>query len=273
MNDEHTLERRTKPEESNPSFWREDYSFCSTHFATRSFARMPPFQVHSRVWSRVIILVDLALHFMKNLTRPPGLMMAAVACVAGAMLLLEVVVTRLFSVLFFYHFSFFAISLVMSGLVIGGILVSRWNVGGMSERSFSMRPCVAGRSLFSRSGCRACGIGSNHETLPRSKPVSDKGLACTRCYFFRVLWQQEVSSRWHLRVTHVGSEDLYAADLLAAAAACIAAIAALRTLQGTAVVALTTALAARLQCSSPHAMDALDWRCTSNGVAGSVGSR
>jgi hypothetical protein len=53
-------------------------------------------------------------------SRPPRALVAAVACVAAAMLLFEVVVTRLFSVLFYYHFSFFAISLVMSGLVVGG---------------------------------------------------------------------------------------------------------------------------------------------------------
>ena len=50
------------------------------------------------------------------------------------MLLFEVVVTRLFSVLFYHHFSFFAISLVMSGLVIGGILASRWDAAGLSEQ-------------------------------------------------------------------------------------------------------------------------------------------
>src|SRR5438876_8445343 len=66
-------------------------------------------------------------------------LIASVACVAGAMLLFEVVVTRLFSVLFFYHFSFFAISLVMSGLVIGGILASRWNVRAEGEEAFRTR--------------------------------------------------------------------------------------------------------------------------------------
>src|SRR6266496_4263182 len=76
---------------------------------------------------------------MEHASRPAGTLVGAVACVAAAMLLFEVVVTRLFSVLFFYHFSFFAISLVMSGLVVGGILVSRWNAAGLAEHSFAMR--------------------------------------------------------------------------------------------------------------------------------------
>ena len=50
-----------------------------------------------------------------TLSTPPRALAFGVACVAGAMLLFELAVTRLFSVLFFYHFSFFAISLVMSG--------------------------------------------------------------------------------------------------------------------------------------------------------------
>src|SRR6185436_397903 len=73
---------------------------------------------------------------------PPRGLLAAVACIAAAMLLFEVVITRLFSVLFFYHFSFFAISLVMSGLVVGGLLVSRWNPGQLSEDSFAARLAV-----------------------------------------------------------------------------------------------------------------------------------
>src|SRR5437763_1768651 len=75
---------------------------------------------------------------------PPRALAFGVACVAGAMLLFELAVTRLFSVLFFYHFSFFAISLVMSGLVIGGIASARWNVREMSERAYLSRLSALG---------------------------------------------------------------------------------------------------------------------------------
>src|SRR5258708_19334538 len=75
---------------------------------------------------------------------PPRALAFGVACVAGAMLLFELAVTRLFSVLFFYHFSFFAISLVMSGLVIGGIWSARWNVREMEERAYRSRLSALG---------------------------------------------------------------------------------------------------------------------------------
>lgn len=71
--------------------------------------------------------------------RPIATLAVAVACVASAMLLFELVVTRIFSVLFFYHFSFFAISLVMSGLVLGGIWAARWDVPGEAPAAFSVR--------------------------------------------------------------------------------------------------------------------------------------
>src|SRR3954465_8998306 len=83
---------------------------------------------------------------------PPPRLALAVGCVASAMLLFELVVTRLFSVLFFYHFSFFAISLVMSGLVLGGIFVSRWNAGALSEQSFASRLALLSAAFALGSG-------------------------------------------------------------------------------------------------------------------------
>src|SRR5258708_25993147 len=56
----------------------------------------------------------------------PGIMnrkmvMAAVALVSFASLLLELAMTRLFSVVLFYHFAFFAISVALLGLGSGGV--------------------------------------------------------------------------------------------------------------------------------------------------------
>src|SRR5216683_551717 len=56
----------------------------------------------------------------------PGIMnrkmvMAAVALVSFAGLLLELAMTRLFSVVLFYHFAFFAISMALLGLGSGGV--------------------------------------------------------------------------------------------------------------------------------------------------------
>src|SRR5689334_9362107 len=47
--------------------------------------------------------------------------MLAVALVSSASLLLELAITRLFSVVLFYHFAFFAISVALLGLGSGGV--------------------------------------------------------------------------------------------------------------------------------------------------------
>ena len=92
------------------------------------------------------------------------------------MLLFEVVVTRLFSVLFFYHFSFFAISLVMSGLVVGGIVVSRWNAAALSERSFAMRLAVLSAVFSAATGAAVVGLVRTAE-LDTSQTPSLMGVA------------------------------------------------------------------------------------------------
>ena len=79
-----------------------------------------------------------------TLSAAPRALAFGVACVAAAMLLFELAVTRLFSVLFFYHFSFFAISLVMSGLVIGGIWSARWSAREMNEHAYRSRLSALG---------------------------------------------------------------------------------------------------------------------------------
>lgn len=48
-----------------------------------------------------------------------------VALVCWANLLLEVLVTRLFSATMFYHFTFMAVGLVMFGVVVSGVFVFR----------------------------------------------------------------------------------------------------------------------------------------------------
>jgi hypothetical protein len=56
---------------------------------------------------------------------PPLSLRIAVACVAASTILAELCLTRVFSVLFYYHFSFFAVALAMSGLAIGGLMAAR----------------------------------------------------------------------------------------------------------------------------------------------------
>ncbi|MGH7517195.1 MAG: hypothetical protein ACREOC_06970 [Gemmatimonadales bacterium] len=71
--------------------------------------------------------------------RPPRSLGSAVACVAAATLFSELALTRIFSVLLYYHFSFFAVALAMSGLALGGLWVARWPVRTMSYDRFTGR--------------------------------------------------------------------------------------------------------------------------------------
>jgi hypothetical protein len=63
--------------------------------------------------------------------------------VAGAVLLTEITLTRLFSVLLFYHFSFLAVALALFGLALGGVSAARRDPGANSE---AMLPLIR-RSL------------------------------------------------------------------------------------------------------------------------------
>src|SRR5512132_51820 len=63
----------------------------------------------------------------------------AVACVAASTLLLEITLTRLFSVLLLNHFSFFAVGLAMSGLAFGGLCMSRWRIDLATDRAYAAR--------------------------------------------------------------------------------------------------------------------------------------
>src|SRR5713226_4624362 len=66
--------------------------------------------------------------------------MAAVALVSFASLLLELAMTRLFSVVLFYHFAFFAISVALLGLGSGGVFA---HIRRPFLRRFAMAPLGA----------------------------------------------------------------------------------------------------------------------------------
>lgn len=170
------------------------------------------------------------------------------------MLLFEVVVTRLFSVLFYHHFSFFAISLVMSGLVIGGILASRWDAAGLSERSFATRLAVLS-GLFSVTTLAGILAVVNAVELDVVSALSTLSLARVAVYATLFL-PGLVAAGAFLALAFARNQrwigTLYAADLIAASLACIAAIAALRLLSGPAVIVAVAGLAAAgTVCTAP----------------------
>jgi hypothetical protein len=167
------------------------------------------------------------------------------------MLLFEVVVTRLFSVLFYHHFSFFAISLVMSGLVIGGILASRWDAVGLSDKSFTTRLTMLS-GLFSVTTLAGILALTNSAELDAASTLSLARVAVYATLFLPGL----IAAGAFLALAFARNPrwigNLYAMDLVAASLACIAAIAALRVLSGPAVIVVVAGLAAAgTVCTAP----------------------
>src|SRR6185295_10262465 len=159
------------------------------------------------------------------------------------MLLFEVVITRLFSVLFFYHFSFFAISLVMSGLVVGGLLVSRWNAGQVCENSFRKRLAVLSALYSAGTAASILTLVTTVETNVLETP------SLTRVALYALLFLPGlVAAGAFLALAFARNQRwigrLYSADLVAASSACILAILALRVLDGPAVLVGIAGLAA-----------------------------
>src|SRR5258708_15269769 len=70
----------------------------------------------------------------------PRAVMLAVALVSFASLLLELALTRLFSVVLFYHFAFFAISAALLGLHSGGVFA---HIRRPSLHRFDIRTLLA----------------------------------------------------------------------------------------------------------------------------------
>ena len=158
------------------------------------------------------------------------------------MLLVEIIVTRLFSVLFFYHFSFFAVSLVMSGLVIGGILAARSDPRDGSEEAFERGLSVLGARF---SGFIVVALLAL-TVFPQ--PDTSEAPALIMVALYGLLFLPGLIAAGSFLALAFARErawigTLYAWDLVAAAVACISAIALLRILQGP-VVLLAPALVA-----------------------------
>ena len=167
----------------------------------------------------------------------------SVALLTAAMLLVELIVTRLFSVLFFYHYSFFAVSLVMSGLTFGGLIASRWNMRAAPEEVFNQR-LASLASLFSLLTLAALLVLVMVPPMDRVETPSTGAVALLALIFVPGL----TAAGAYLAAAFSRNEGwisrLYAADLAAAGAACLGAIFVLRTVQGPASLLVATLLAA-----------------------------
>jgi hypothetical protein len=59
-------------------------------------------------------------------------------------ILIEIILTRLFSVLLYYHYSFLAVALALFGLAAGGVSASRQRIGDMGRVVLQASPRTGG---------------------------------------------------------------------------------------------------------------------------------
>src|SRR6266566_4822372 len=76
--------------------------------------------------------------------------LAGVALSSFAALLLELALTRLFSVVLFYHFAFLAISIALLGLGAGGVFahLRKNQLARLETRTLASRLCMANAALI-----------------------------------------------------------------------------------------------------------------------------
>src|ERR1700730_7025187 len=84
------------------------------------------------------------------LTIPDRTLVTGLALTSFAALLLELALTRLFSVVLFYHFAFLAISIALLGLGAGGVFayLLKTRLERIPTRSLTARLCLANSVLI-----------------------------------------------------------------------------------------------------------------------------
>src|SRR5438309_416052 len=83
-------------------------------------------------------------------TIPDRTLLAGLALTSFAALLLELALTRLFSVVLFYHFAFLAISIALLGLGAGGVFayLLKTSLAKIETRTLASRLCMANSILI-----------------------------------------------------------------------------------------------------------------------------
>ena len=174
---------------------------------------------------------------------PERTLLAGLALTSFATLLLELALTRLFSVVLFYHFAFLAISIALLGLGAGGVFayLLKSRLSSISTRAFASRLCLGNAAVI-------VVVLEIVLHVPVALDVSGKNfLRLTVMYLttavpflltgllFSVVFARETS-----RIPR-----LYGADLSGGALACLAVVPLLNWLGGpNAILAAATALAA-----------------------------
>jgi hypothetical protein len=179
---------------------------------------------------------------MSTESPPAARQLAGVALVSAALLMIELALTRIFSVIMYYHFAFLAISIALFGLSASGVFayaahrrLDRHETGALLARAslaFTICTVVA---LFCLVRMR---VGLNYSPQNLALMLSIYALAALP-FFSGGLVVTLAVSRFAARINAV-----YAADLVGAAAGCLALIPLLDRLGAPGVVLTAAALAA-----------------------------
>src|SRR6266700_1708234 len=152
----------------------------------------------------------------------PRAVMLAVALVSFASLLLELALTRLFSVVLFYHFAFFAISVALLGLGSGGVFA---HIRREWLQRFDIRPLGAWLCIFNAIFILAAVEVVLHTPVSLEVTGANFGklsiiyVAASSPFFFPGLLFSVLFARSTDAISH-----LYGADLAGGASACLAVV-------------------------------------------------
>jgi spermidine synthase len=161
---------------------------------------------------------------------PERTLLAGLALTSFAALLLELALTRLFSVVLFYHFAFLAISIALLGLGAGGVFayLLKRRLARVATRTLALRLCMANAALI-------VAVLEIVLHVPVALNVSGKNflhltvlyLAAAVPFFLTGLLFSVVFARETTRIPR-----LYGADLCGGALACLAVVPLLNWLGG-----------------------------------------
>src|SRR5947209_6326498 len=158
------------------------------------------------------------------------ILLAGIALSSFSALLLELSLTRLFSVVLFYHFAFLAVSVALLGLGAGGVFahlrrawLERWSAAELGTRLCLMNSAAILAALWVVLHVPVS-LGLNGSNFLRLTALY---LACAVPFFFTGVLFAVVFAREAAR-----AGLLYGADLLGGAAACLAVVPALNFLGG-----------------------------------------
>ena len=104
--------------------------------------------------------------------------LVGVGCIAGAILMIELALTRIFSVTMYYHFAFLAISIALFGLSASGVYVYVAR-NALNRRSTADRVDDALAAVCGGDGACACGArpySSRAQLQPRKPREDDRHL-------------------------------------------------------------------------------------------------